>query len=92
MDPDLRARLTAFARDCVTHGDMTPSGEVALLSILDRYPDMELESHPIVPVSVLDFNDDGSPMMREDMFPLRRHFEWAQELSDRLEAERNVQP
>lgn len=34
---DLTARLTAFARDCVEHGDMTPSGQRALLSILEKY-------------------------------------------------------
>ena len=32
---DLTARLKAFARDCVTHGDMTPSGEQMLLRILN---------------------------------------------------------
>lgn len=31
---DLIRRLKAFGRDCVEHGDMTPSGERALLSIL----------------------------------------------------------
>lgn len=34
---DLLARLRAFGRDCVEHGDMTPSGERALMSIHDRY-------------------------------------------------------
>jgi hypothetical protein len=32
---DLVLRLKAFGRDCVEHGDMTPSGEVALHSILE---------------------------------------------------------
>ena len=32
---DLLARLRAFGRDCVEHGDMTPSAEQMLHSILD---------------------------------------------------------
>jgi hypothetical protein len=32
---DLRIRLTAFAKDCVRHGDMTPGAEQMLLRILD---------------------------------------------------------
>lgn len=31
---DLIERLRAFGRDCVLHGDMTPSGQRALTSIL----------------------------------------------------------
>lgn len=33
---DLNARLRAFGRDCVHHGDMTPSGQRMLESILDE--------------------------------------------------------
>jgi hypothetical protein len=34
---DLSVRLKAFARDCVEHGDMTPSAEQMLHSILGAY-------------------------------------------------------
>lgn len=33
---ELFPRLRAFSRDCVLHGDMTPSGQRALASILER--------------------------------------------------------
>lgn len=32
---DLRTRISAFARNCVLHGDMTPMAERMLLKILD---------------------------------------------------------
>jgi hypothetical protein len=32
---DLKARLRAFGRDCVRHGDMTPPAELMLKRILD---------------------------------------------------------
>lgn len=35
-DLDLRARLKAFATDCVTHGDMTPAAQRILDRILDK--------------------------------------------------------
>ncbi len=37
---DLLARLRAFATDCVEHGDMTPSGQRALESILELYDEV----------------------------------------------------
>lgn len=33
---DIEARLKAFARDCVIHGDMTPAAEQQLHHILDN--------------------------------------------------------
>lgn len=32
---DLTSRIKAFAKDCVTHGDMTPAGQRMLDRILD---------------------------------------------------------
>jgi len=37
MDPELKAHLTAFARDCVANGDMTPGGGQALLHLLEEH-------------------------------------------------------
>ena len=34
---DLIGRLRAFGINCVVHGDMTPSGQLALESILELY-------------------------------------------------------
>ena len=39
---------------------------------------LEVDEHPNVPISVPEFNEDGSPVMDERMCPpvQRRHFEW----------------